>query len=59
MNEIKAGDVVQLKSGRPRMTVSNVGNDIHGRLTAWCDWFEGTKNQHGAFPVLSLKHAEE
>jgi uncharacterized protein YodC (DUF2158 family) len=55
MENIKSGDVVQLKSGGPKMTVAKVGNDTRGTLTAWCDWFEKTTAMHGAFPVTSLR----
>jgi len=53
-NEIKAGDIVMLKSVGPRMTVSSVG-DLNGQLTAWCDWFQENKPMTQAFAVVSLK----
>ena len=56
-NEIKAGDVVQLKSGGPKMTVTDVALS-NGVMTAWCSWFDGNKNQSGTFPVVSLKHVK-
>ncbi|MGA9057478.1 MAG: DUF2158 domain-containing protein [Terriglobia bacterium] len=59
MDEIKTGDVVQLKSGGPRMTVSEVGRSMGGVPTAWCDWFEGNKALKGSFPISSLKRSEE
>jgi len=61
MNEIKQGDVVQLKSGGPRMTVSLVAKDKDNVevLSACCDWFEGSKAVKGTFPLHSLKHAEQ
>jgi len=38
--EFKPGDVVQLKSGGPLMTVSSVGNDaMTKRPRVWCVWF--------------------
>jgi uncharacterized protein YodC (DUF2158 family) len=52
--DFKAGDVVQLKSGGPKMTVEKVANYSLGdkpELKAACVWFEGTK-KHEA--VLSL-----
>lgn len=57
MSEITAGDVVQLKSGGPKMTVSHVGRAHLGGdvLHAWCDWFEGTKKMEANFPLTSLK----
>jgi uncharacterized protein YodC (DUF2158 family) len=56
MNEIKAGDVVRLKSGGPQMTVAKTGVPA-GRegQHAWCDWFEGKKVMNGVFPVTSLQ----
>jgi uncharacterized protein YodC (DUF2158 family) len=56
MIPIKVGDVVQLKSGGLKMTVSQIGN-AREVLTAWCDWFDDTKQHHDAFPVHSLKPA--
>jgi uncharacterized protein YodC (DUF2158 family) len=56
--EIKAGVVVQLKSGGPHMTVSNL-HEWQGRTEANCDWFEGTEMQNGSFPLTSLKVVEE
>lgn len=53
--EIKPGDVVQPKSGGPKMTVSLVDKDGMGTLSAWCDWFEGSKKMEGVFPVTSVK----
>jgi uncharacterized protein YodC (DUF2158 family) len=52
--QFKAGDVVQLKSGGPKMTVSKL-REWQGQTEADCDWFEGTKMQSGSFPLASLK----
>jgi len=49
------GDVVVLKSGGPKMTVSMTGDDSFQRPTVWCDWFEGNKKISGTFPPSSLK----
>lgn len=57
MAEFKAGDVVQVVSGGPRITVIDVGKTKLGVLSAWCVWFEGTKQIEGRFPVVALKHA--
>jgi uncharacterized protein YodC (DUF2158 family) len=49
----KVGDVVQLKSGGPDMTVaeaSSVGDKDH----VWCQWFGGRKLERGRFPAASL-----
>jgi uncharacterized protein YodC (DUF2158 family) len=56
-DEIKAGDVVELKSGGPRMTVAKVEN-WNGVMRATCHWFEGDKPQQGYFPVSSLERSE-
>jgi uncharacterized protein YodC (DUF2158 family) len=59
--EIKAGSVVQLKSGGPHMTVDQVGDD-YGTTKAWCDWFVQDKppwkKENGVFPLTSLKLIE-
>ena len=55
---IKIGDTVRLKSGGPVMTVENVGNDMSGKMTVWCVWFEGTKAIHGAFAMAAVESVE-
>jgi uncharacterized protein YodC (DUF2158 family) len=61
-DNLKAGDVVQLKSGGPEMTVTQAGKDSTGALTVWCSCFDGRrfegKIQKGAtFPPEALKRA--
>jgi uncharacterized protein YodC (DUF2158 family) len=51
---ISVGDVVVVKSGGPRMTVSHI-EDRYGTITAWCVWFEKNKNFESTFPVVSLE----
>ncbi len=41
----QAGDLVQLKSGGPVMTVARVGDDSLGRALVWCVWFDSKKTQ--------------
>ena len=55
MNEFNPGDVVVLKSGGPKMTVSMTGDDNFQRPTVWCDWFEGSKKVSNTFPPTSLE----
>jgi uncharacterized protein YodC (DUF2158 family) len=53
------GDVVRLKSGGPKMTVSHVGNDAHGRPGVWCTWAvepDGGFKEH-LFRVAMLEQA--
>jgi uncharacterized protein YodC (DUF2158 family) len=57
-DQIKEGDVVQLKSGGPKMTVTKV-EQWNGRARAWCDWFSGDQNKSDSFHLESLKLAEQ
>jgi uncharacterized protein YodC (DUF2158 family) len=50
---IKKGDVVQLKSGGPPMTVESTGGD-----SVWCVWFDGTKPMGKGFAEHTLKPYE-
>ena len=49
----KAGDVVQLKSGGPLMTVF----EIDGNLAS-CRWFSGNDEKASSFPMELLKPAD-
>lgn len=49
----KAGDVVQLKSGGPKMTVMYVG-DRYGDEAVFCVWFEGPRKMEDMFPPETL-----
>jgi uncharacterized protein YodC (DUF2158 family) len=51
MSEFKVGDVVELKSGGPRMTVARINHN--GRLA--CEWFDSNKKSLDYFAVESLK----
>ena len=50
---IKAGDVVRVKSGGPKMTVGDV-DDHHGTPTAWCEWFDGKEAKKATFSLVVL-----
>lgn len=50
---IQAGDVVQLKSGGPRMTVKWVTDG-----NAYCEWFDGKKQAGHPFGVVQLEKVE-
>ena len=53
MTEFKPGDVVQLKSGGPKMTCTDAPDStMNGRIS--CQWFAGSKLEHGWFPPKSL-----
>ena len=54
----KVGEIVQLKSGGPKMTVTNIP---HGEYDAFysTSWLAGAKLEHGRFPAQSLMPAKE
>lgn len=55
--QFKAGDVVRLKSGGPRMTVSAVETAPTGRVQYVCEWFDVDLKRLSAIftpPVLML-----
>jgi uncharacterized protein YodC (DUF2158 family) len=63
MSEFKNGDVVQLKSGGPKMTINNIGKYNYADYdSANCDWFTQEKapwkKEDGIFPLTSLKKVE-
>jgi uncharacterized protein YodC (DUF2158 family) len=58
--ELKAGDLVELKSGGPTMTVKGrVSTGLDNSTTIYiCQWFGGKKLESGQFHVDSLKTVE-
>lgn len=59
MDEIRPGDVVELKSGSVAMTVGNIGQYGYDKFdSAECHWFVGTENHKGLFPLHSLKKVD-
>jgi uncharacterized protein YodC (DUF2158 family) len=52
--QIKLGDVVQLKSGGPGMTVERLYRSTSGEEKAECLWFDGTQPKSGQFALTSL-----
>ncbi len=50
----KVGDIVQLRSGGPLMTVTQIGEDMGGVMTVWCVWFSGQIRSEGSFPMEAL-----
>ena len=44
--DFEPGDIVQLKSGGPFMTIEKVGKDaMTEQDTVWCTWFEKVGNR--------------
>jgi len=52
--QFSLGDIVQLKSGGPAMTVSNV-NVKPDVIQYTCQWFKGASKEHGYFDEHTLK----
>jgi uncharacterized protein YodC (DUF2158 family) len=55
MEDFAIGDVVQLRSGGPKMTVHGVVSD--GDVV--CQWFEGNEVHDENFPNEALKKVEQ
>jgi uncharacterized protein YodC (DUF2158 family) len=57
----KIGEIVQLKSGGPKMTVIEIaeGNMTIRAGQIRCSWFAGAKNETGWFPPDALAMASE
>ncbi len=50
MAEFSSGDVVQLKSGGPSMTIRWVEDN-----EAYCEWFDGASNKGAKFSINQLQ----
>jgi len=64
MTEFQIGDVVNLKSGGPSMTISNIGNYSGGfsmgpENGALCIWFEKEKKLESVFDIRVLMKYED
>lgn len=55
-NDLKVGDVVQLKSGGPKMTIEGIGKYGLGgsKEQAKCTWFAGAERQSSVFDIEAL-----
>jgi uncharacterized protein YodC (DUF2158 family) len=61
MADFSVGDIVQLKSGGPLMTIKKIGEysaDKSGTLSAQCTWFDGKKPYSEVFPLHTLIKAD-
>ena len=62
MAKFKPGDLVELKSGGPVMTVESVDTLSVARDEPpkyYCSWFAGAKDNKRSFAEAALKAAEE
>ena len=55
--QFSVGDVVQLKSGGPKMTVTTISSGNRDDL--YCKWFEGNKVYEEIFPTNALIKVSE
>ena len=56
MADFKVGDVVQLKSGGPKMTVASTKSNAAGIL---CTWFDESDVKSSRFPKEALQSAKK
>lgn len=51
------GDIVQLKSGGPRMTIKGIGKYgmVAKKDNALCEWFDGKQRKEDVFEFHSLE----
>lgn len=56
--QIKKGDVVELKSGGPKMTVEWVEEE-DGEMTAYCVWFKENQKEGDRFSTSALNLISE
>lgn len=56
--EFKIGDVVQLKSGGPKMTVIHIDN-LEGTDRCFCVWIDASENeQRKNYPLAAVQIAD-
>lgn len=59
MEQFREGDIVQLKSGGPNMTVSSTDIKFGSKAPyCRCQWFSGTTLSFGDFEFDTLKKVE-
>lgn len=56
--QFKVGDVVELNSGSPKMTVTSVGSDVPPKEDIWVLWFDNGKEKKAHFPPGALRKSE-
>ncbi len=62
MDGFEVGEIVQLKSGGPKMTIAGVDTtsaNTPAKRGIYCQWFAGKKLEEGYFKPESLKKSSE
>lgn len=59
MAELKIGDVVQLKSGGPKMTIADTQSNPAGILCAWFDKAEVKSSRFPPEALAPIKKSQE
>lgn len=56
MSDFKPKDIVRVRSGGPKMTVTQVGQRaLSGAEAVWCTWFVGSKKHEDTFDPAALE----
>ena len=55
MSDLKIGDVVQLKSGGPVMTIAEIRDYSSSRDGALCEWFDDKEKKNAVFALITLQ----
>ncbi|BCB26512.1 hypothetical protein SKTS_13980 [Sulfurimicrobium lacus] len=58
-DKFKIGDIVQLKSGGPRMTVTRVEKAHSGESKIHTTWFVESKPENSVFPFDAIAFCKE
>ena len=56
--KLKAGDIVILKSGSPKMTIQNITPCNDGNNSAYCIWFVNNIKYDCRFGIHGLERAK-
>jgi len=54
-DEFKPKDIVRVKSGGPKMTVTYVGQSPMHEYAVFCTWFDGPKKYEDTFHPAALE----
>lgn len=57
-NDLKVGDVVELNSGGPYMTIESISPDASGKSVAYCVWFSHDEKKSAVFHPEALKKSQ-